>query len=705
MERPPARPEPERGRPSDARTPPRPPPQPEPERGASLPPWSSFGLGSEIEAPGPVPADETAQAASGAGGGTVPDDLIAPGGSRGWIVAVLVACLLLVGALSYVIVRTDWVTGQRGAGTPAAALAAAGSRSRTPTAASAAATATRGATAAVHPTSAPAAAAAPTATATAAIPILVAADGTTVEGVGATSVAAGVKAALAGVAAGRPIEVVGAERRGGADVVVGATAPGQGYQSKAVVSSYLALVTSPRLPLYGVGQDAAARLIAGQANDWRQAGAPLGLKAEPLALQGQVPPGMTPAATFASYDALVTGLEQHPGGFALVPVGQVDARVSVLAIAGADPLRGVGDLAHYPYAQRLYVGVRDGLAATWQPTLDAALKRLGLPRAEPGVTSIGIAGDIVPGRGVHRKMVQYNDFSHPFRAVAGELAAYDLTFANLEGDLSATIPQPGDAHSGDFVSDPKMIAGMKLAGIDCVNLANNHVMRFGQQGLSDTMAALNAAGMPYVGAGENLDAARRAQTFKVHGVTVALLGINGVSANPDPSLPGAVQADDAATADTPGTNPLVPDQYLADIKAAAAQGDVVIPYFAMGVENTSLPPSWVVQTAHAAIDAGAALVVATHPHWIQGIELYKGKPIVYSLGNFVFDQEFSVQVRQGMILEVTLRGKQIAGLRVHGVEIEDFNQPRPMTTAEQASFLDRLWELTDRLNAEIKQIG
>ena len=101
--------------------------------------------------------------------------------------------------------------------------------------------------------------------------------------------------------------------------------------------------------------------------------------------------------------------------------------------------------------------------------------------------------------------------------------------------------------------------------------------------------------------------------------------------------------------------------------------------------------------AQSAIDAGATLVVTNHPHVIQGMEFYAGKPIVYSVGNFIFDQMFSVQTRQGLILELVLRGGKCVGLRTRGVEIEDFNQPRLMNAGEQAAIMDRFWASTDRL--------
>ena len=110
-------------------------------------------------------------------------------------------------------------------------------------------------------------------------------------------------------------------------------------------------------------------------------------------------------------------------------------------------------------------------------------------------------------------------------------------------------------------------------------------------------------------------------------------------------------------------------------------------------------PEWAATAAHAAIDAGATMVVSNHPHVIQGMETYAGRPVVYSPGNFIFDQMFAAEVRSGYVLEIVLRGTTVTGLRFHGIEIEEFHQPRPMSAGEQAALMDRFWAATDRLAA------
>lgn len=321
---------------------------------------------------------------------------------------------------------------------------------------------------------------------------------------------------------------------------------------------------------------------------------------------------------------------------------------------------------------------------------------------EPAIR-LGVVGDIVPGRNVHAKMVDHGDFARPFRRVAPLLRSMDLTVANLEGNLSDTLPQPVDPNAFSFVSNTAMLDGFALAGIDAVTLANNHSVwneeGWGLQGLLDTMATLNAFGLPFFGAGYDLQQARAPWIAEVGGTRIAWLGIDGVTANYEVAPGrenGVVDFDAGATAERAGTNPYLSAQFLADIAAARQVADVVIPYFHMGAEYVGIPPAWATAGARAAIVAGAAMVITNHPHVIQGMEFWNGRPIVYSPGNFIIDQMWAVEVRSGYALEVLVRGVEVVGLRVHGTEIEDFHQPRRMSAGEQANLLDRFWASVDR---------
>ena len=446
-------------------------------------------------------------------------------------------------------------------------------------------------------------------------------------------------------------------------------------QTQVAVPEGVALVTSPRLPLFDLASQDVGALVSGQLPSWIEVGAPLDLVVTPASLAGATIDGLEATESFDDYDALAAYLNSPEGigGVAMVPAETVDLRVNVLAVDGFDPVR------HGEFAE---------------PTV-----------------RIGFVGDIVPGRNVGIKMREYGDYTHPFHKVAATLQSFDLTVANLEGNLSDSLPVPEDATTFNFLASTEMLEGFHMAGIDAVSLANNHstwnTAGWGTQGLTDTIEAIANYELSHFGAGRDLAGARAPFTIEVAGRRIAIIGIDGVTANVEPReidatvneswLGAAAYA--GATPDTPGTYPYDPDIFLSDIEALAAEHDIVIPYFHYGQEYIEVPPDWAVEGARAAIDRGATCVVTNHPHVIQGMEIYAGRPIVYSVGNFIFDQMFSVQTRQGLILELVLRGGVCVGLRTRGVEIEDFNQPRLMSGGEQAAIMDRFWASTDRLAA------
>jgi poly-gamma-glutamate synthesis protein (capsule biosynthesis protein) len=314
---------------------------------------------------------------------------------------------------------------------------------------------------------------------------------------------------------------------------------------------------------------------------------------------------------------------------------------------------------------------------------------------------IAFVGDIVPGRNVSAKVQYYGDWVRPFRKIAPELQSYDAVIANLEGNVSSTIPVPTDPHTFSFISDPQILEGLVFAGIDAVSLANNHSVwnndGWGLSAFNDTRAALDSYGIPHFGAGDDLASASAPWVVEAGGVRIAIIGIDGVTANQEQTA-GVLADYVGATNESGGTNPFVTDWFTSDIAALSESYDMVIPYFHMGIEYVPVPPNWALEGARAAIDAGATMVVTNHPHLIQGMETYGGKPIVYSVGNFVFDQMFSNEVRTGTILEIVLQNGRVAGLRPKGVEIVDFHQPRLMSAGEHASLMDRFWHSADLIS-------
>ncbi|MGH2548506.1 MAG: CapA family protein, partial [Thermomicrobiales bacterium] len=405
----------------------------------------------------------------------------------------------------------------------------------------------------------------------------------------ASAIAVGVKSTAAGSALDAPV-FISSNKQTVANLVDGT-----------------ALVSSPKLPLFGVGENDLPGLFNGSTTDWSSVGSPAPIAVKTVALADNVPAGMTPSETFANYDELANHLWDNPGAVAVVPVDQVDFRANVLSVQGFDPLRDQAG--------------------------DAAPMR------------VAFVGDIVPGRNVSAKIAYYgSDWVRPFRKIAPELKSYDTVIANLEGNVSANIAAPTDPHTFSFVSDPAFIEGLVYGGIDAVSLANNHSVwnddGWGLSAFNDTRAALDQYGIPHFGAGDNIADASAPWVVEAKGLKIAIYGVDGVTANNEQSA-GVLADYVGATADGAGTNPFATDQFTSDIQSLASQYDVVIPYFHMGVEYVPIPPDWALQGARNAIDAGATMVVTNHPHLIQGMEVYNGKPIVYSVGNFVFDQMFS----------------------------------------------------------------
>jgi poly-gamma-glutamate synthesis protein (capsule biosynthesis protein) len=324
---------------------------------------------------------------------------------------------------------------------------------------------------------------------------------------------------------------------------------------------------------------------------------------------------------------------------------------------------------------------------------------------EEPVISIGVAGDIIFGRNGGNRQRAYGDYNLPMYQVKDFLSTFDLTVANFECFVSTTMepPELTDPKTLDFVTPPDSLQGMVMSGIDSVTMANNHAFYpFGEAAMNDTIGFLNEAGISTWGVGSNLDEARTAWTTEVNGLSIAFYGVDGVTANID--YPGSWALDNeisksAATDSKAGTNPLIMDNILADIERLAGEHDIVLPYFHAGEQYVWTPREWLVNVSRELIDAGASAMLTSHPHATMGMEIYKGKPIFYSIGNFVYDQMFTVETRQGYVIDLTFRGKNVVNYRIHPTEVLDFVQPRLMSSSEKTSFWDRHWRSIDMIRS------
>jgi poly-gamma-glutamate capsule biosynthesis protein CapA/YwtB (metallophosphatase superfamily) len=271
-------------------------------------------------------------------------------------------------------------------------------------------------------------------------------------------------------------------------------------------------------------------------------------------------------------------------------------------------------------------------------------------------------GDIMLSRGVGRRMVAENDFAYPFQLIRETLAEADLTFANLECPVSDQGKEKGHLYS--FRADPKSLEGLLTAGIDVVSVANNHMYDWGPDALLDTVSRLRAAGIRPVGAGSNDLEAHYPQLIQVGDLRLAFLTYVEIPPEYATAAPGK-----------PGVAWLEPERVLADIRFARPLADIVIVSPHWGVEYARKPTPKHVELAHRIIDAGADLLVGTHPHVIQPVEEYNGHWIAYSLGNFIFDQK-APGTNRGLMLKVRVVNKKVA---------EVVQVPISISTESQAS--------------------
>ncbi len=238
----------------------------------------------------------------------------------------------------------------------------------------------------------------------------------------------------------------------------------------------------------------------------------------------------------------------------------------------------------------------------------------------------------------------------------------DIAIANFENPAPDAYRFHGSGTI--FSANPAYIKGLRTVGIDWVSLANNHIGDAGRAGMLQTMRNVDKYDIAHSGLGKNSKAAHKAALLKVGDTTVGLLGYD------------AIAAAYAASADTPGSARLTKSALKADIRAARKAGaDLVVVMPHWGIEYRSTPFPRQQELARYAIDAGADMVIGNHAHWAGAMEVWDGKPIWYALGNFVFDQTWSIPTMEGITLELTFNGTDLVQSRLRPHLILDKAQP------------------------------
>ena len=218
---------------------------------------------------------------------------------------------------------------------------------------------------------------------------------------------------------------------------------------------------------------------------------------------------------------------------------------------------------------------------------------------------------------------------------------------------------------------PELVEALARGGVDVVSLANNHLMDWGEDGLVDTLATLDAARIRHFGAGRRLAEARKPVVLESKGVKVAFLGYFFLGErNIEPREVIATEAQPGVAGHFSDVGAMK-TMLEADIRAAKALAQHVVPFFHWGREGQGQVEPYQIELAHAAIDAGASAVVGSHPHVLQGVELYRGAPIAYSLGNFVFGGNWDPKDKRAALLELTFAGRGRPSARLIPVLTDD----------------------------------
>ena len=240
-----------------------------------------------------------------------------------------------------------------------------------------------------------------------------------------------------------------------------------------------------------------------------------------------------------------------------------------------------------------------------EPLADAPVDPVAVTLTFAGDCTLGTDENFDQSTSFNARYDSAGDPSWFFANVAGIFAADDLSVVNMEGTLTASTERQDKTYA--FKGEAAYAEVLVQGGIEAASLANNHSKDYGEQSYADTIAALEGAGIPTFGYD-------RIAYFDVKGVKVALVGTYELARGID-----------------------VKDEMTANIRAAQEAGAQLIAVYAhWGVEREYVPDDVQIELAHSAIDAGAHLVIGSHPHVIQGYEKYKGRYIVYSLGNFCF---------------------------------------------------------------------
>nr|WP_272879029.1 CapA family protein [Clostridium sp. Cult2] len=305
-----------------------------------------------------------------------------------------------------------------------------------------------------------------------------------------------------------------------------------------------------------------------------------------------------------------------------------------------------------------------------------------------------MAGDVMMDGSIKRQ-IDRNGYAYPWEKVRNYFQSSDLSIVNLETSIT-TRGKKWPEKEYNFRSYPETLKPMKEAGIDVVTLANNHTLDYGFEGLMDTLNHLEKNEIAYAGGGRNKREALMGTVIEREGVKIGIISFSRVIPDvkwyaTDKKL-GLVGAYDGYTKDM-----------MKRIEELKKEVDIVILSIHWGKEGNVEPRPEEIAVARKAIDMGADIVMGHHPHVLQGIEVYKGKPIFYSLGNFVFGSKNDLN-RTTMIGQVIIEDKKIDRIKIIPCTIIN-GRPIPVDDEKKREKIDYIKALSSPLKTSISEDG
>jgi len=318
---------------------------------------------------------------------------------------------------------------------------------------------------------------------------------------------------------------------------------------------------------------------------------------------------------------------------------------------------------------------------------------------------LAFGGDVMMDRRYYKPYFGDEVLIHPetkavdSRAIVSHIKPYmsiaDYAAVNLETQIAEKKPAKRAPKSVTFYSRPEILDALSWAGIDYVSLGNNHTYDYMEPGMHSTLKFLDKSKLAYSGAGIDEESALKAHKQKIKNINFSMLGYVGWEGSANPTQTANKHHGGAAYGSM--------ENMLSSVKKQVSENNVSIIQYHGSQEYADSPTGVTEQRLKSSLDAGAALAIAHHPHVTQGLELYNNKLIAYSMGNFIFDQNFSA-TQHSFILYVWLDGEKFHRAEIVPIYVKGY-KPTPATGMHRYTVMKRLKTLSKIRNTEIGQSG